>query len=104
MLLNLLIYINKRKLNKMITSGYNYEEILKQSQMLDNLINIYMRNWVRWKGWKNYLMSLLILDSLSIFLVHFYINICLHKKVPKSLKKKYLYIVVLVNRYVINYR
>ena len=50
MLLNLLIYINKRKLNKMITSGYNYEEILKQSQKLDELINIYMRNWVRWKG------------------------------------------------------
>ena len=51
MLLNLLIYINKRKLNKMITSGYSYDEILKQSQKLDELINIYMRNWVRWKEW-----------------------------------------------------
>lgn len=44
MLLNLLIYINKRKLNKMITSGYSYDEILKQSQKLDKLINIYMKN------------------------------------------------------------
>ena len=49
MVLNLLIYMNKRKLNKMITSGYSYDEILKQSQKLDKLINIYMRNWVRWK-------------------------------------------------------
>lgn len=52
MLLNLLIYINKRKINKMITSGYSYEEILKQSQKLDKLISIYMRNWVRGKEWK----------------------------------------------------
>lgn len=52
MLLDLLIYINKRKLERIITSGYSYEEILEQSQKLGKLINIYMRNWVRWKGWK----------------------------------------------------
>ena len=49
MLLNFLININKRKLNKMITDGYNYEEILVQSQKLDKLINIYMKNWVRFR-------------------------------------------------------
>jgi len=47
MLLNFLIWINKRKLDKMITSNCTYEEILKQSQKLDELINIYMRNWIR---------------------------------------------------------
>lgn len=53
MLLNFLIYINKRKLNKMITDGYNYEEILKQSQKLDKLINIYMKNYLKFKKEKN---------------------------------------------------
>lgn len=50
MLLNLLIYINKGKLERMITSGNSYDEILKQSQKLDKLINIYMKNWIKWKG------------------------------------------------------
>ena len=49
MLLNFLIYINKRKLNKMITDRYSYEEILVQSQKLDKLINIYMKNYLRFK-------------------------------------------------------
>lgn len=53
MLLNFLIYINKRKLNKMITDGYNYEEILKQSQKLDKLINIYMKNYLKLKKESN---------------------------------------------------
>ena len=50
MLLNFLIWINKRKLSRMITSDCTYEEILKQSQKLDWYINIWMKNWVRFKG------------------------------------------------------
>ena len=49
MLLNFLIWINKRKLDRMITSGDSYDNILKQSQKLDKLINIWMKNWVRFK-------------------------------------------------------
>lgn len=49
MLLNFLIWINKRKLDKMIASDYTYEKILKQSQRLDVYINIWMKNWVRFK-------------------------------------------------------
>lgn len=44
MLLNFLIWINKRKLDKMITSEYTYDEILKQSQKLDWYINIWYKN------------------------------------------------------------
>jgi hypothetical protein len=44
MLLYFLIWVNKRKLDKMITSNYNYAEILKQSQKLDIYINIWMKN------------------------------------------------------------
>jgi len=50
MLLNFLIWINKRKLDRMITSDCTYDEILKQSQKLDELINIWMKNWVRFRG------------------------------------------------------
>jgi hypothetical protein len=50
MLLNFLIWINKRKLDRMITSNCTYEEILKQSQKLDWYINIYMKNWIKFKG------------------------------------------------------
>ena len=50
MLLNFLIRLNKRKLDRMITENYSYDEILKQSQKLDKLINIWMKNWVRFKG------------------------------------------------------
>ena len=50
MLLDFLIWLNKRKLNRMITSGESYEEILKQSQKLDMYINIWVKNWVRFKG------------------------------------------------------
>lgn len=50
MLLNFLIWINKRKLDKMITSNCTYEEILKQSQKVDWYINIWMKNWIRFKG------------------------------------------------------
>lgn len=49
MLLNFLIWINKRKLNRMITSDCTYEEILKQSQKLDGYINIWMKNRIRFK-------------------------------------------------------
>jgi len=49
MLLNFLIWINKRKLDKMITSEYTYEEILKQSQKLDWYINIWYKNQIRFK-------------------------------------------------------
>ena len=49
MLLNFLIWINKRKLDKMITSNYTYEEILKQSQKLDWYINIWYKNEMRFK-------------------------------------------------------
>ena len=43
MFLNFLIRINKEKLNKMITSKSNYDKILKQSQKLDKLINIWVK-------------------------------------------------------------
>ena len=49
MLLNFLIWINKRKLDKMITSDYTYDEILKQSQKLDWYINIWYRAEIRFK-------------------------------------------------------
>ena len=49
MLLNFLIWINKRKLNKMITEDYSYDEILKQSQKLDVYVNIWMKNYMKWK-------------------------------------------------------
>lgn len=49
MLLNFLIWINKRKLNKMITNEKSYDEILKQSQKLDTYINIWMKNYARFK-------------------------------------------------------
>ena len=49
MLLNFLIWINKRKLDKMINHNYSYDEILKQSQKLDFLINIWMKNNIRFK-------------------------------------------------------
>jgi len=52
MLLNFLIWINKKKLDRMITSDYSYDKILKQSQKLDMYINIWMKNWVRFKGKK----------------------------------------------------
>ena len=38
MILDLLIKINKNKLNKMIEKNRNYEVILKQSQKLDTYI------------------------------------------------------------------
>ncbi|MBO5412846.1 MAG: Spo0E family sporulation regulatory protein-aspartic acid phosphatase [Clostridia bacterium] len=38
MILDLLIKINKNKLNKMIERNINYEVILKQSQKLDTYI------------------------------------------------------------------
>jgi len=47
MLLNFLIWINKRKLDKMITSNCTYEEILKQSQKLDIYINIWYKNRIK---------------------------------------------------------
>ena len=50
MLLNFLIWINKRKLNKMIAEDYSYDEILKQSQKLDVYINIWIKNWIRFKN------------------------------------------------------
>jgi len=37
----------------MINHNYSYEEILKQSQKLDELINIWMRNELRFKKMKN---------------------------------------------------
>lgn len=49
MLLNFLIWINKRKLDKMVTGDYTYDEILKQSQKLDELINIWIKNKIRFK-------------------------------------------------------
>lgn len=49
MLLNFLIWINKRKLDKMITSDYDYDEILKQSQKLDWYINIWYRAEIKFK-------------------------------------------------------
>ena len=49
MLLNFLIGINKRKLDKMINHNYSYDEILKQSQKLDELINIWMKNCIRFR-------------------------------------------------------
>ena len=57
MLLNFLIWINKRKLDRMITSDCTYDEILKQSQKLDELINIWMKNWVRFKSTKKYTLT-----------------------------------------------
>ena len=50
MLLNFLLWINKRKLDRMITQGESYKEILKQSQKLDIYINIWIKNWVSFKG------------------------------------------------------
>jgi hypothetical protein len=50
MLLDFLIWLNKRKLDRMITSNCTYDELLKQSQKLDMYINIWMKNWVRFKG------------------------------------------------------
>lgn len=47
MLLNFLIWINKRKLNRMINSDCTYEEILLQSQKLDWYINIWMKNYIK---------------------------------------------------------
>ena len=47
MLLNFLIWKNKRKLNKMIENGESYDEILKQSQKLDVYINIWMKNHIK---------------------------------------------------------
>lgn len=52
MLLNFLIYINRRKLNEMIIKNYSYNEILKQSQKLDELINIYMKKFKNFEGEK----------------------------------------------------
>jgi hypothetical protein len=49
MLLSFLIWINKRKLDKMINHNYSYDEILKQSQKLDVLINIWMKNDIRFR-------------------------------------------------------
>ena len=49
MLLNFLIWINKRKLDKMINHDYSYDEILKQSQKLDELINIWMKYFIRFR-------------------------------------------------------
>lgn len=46
MLLNFLIWINKRKLDKMINHDYSYDEILKQSQKLDVYVNIWMKNYI----------------------------------------------------------
>lgn len=50
MLLNFLIWINKRKLDKMITSNYTYDEILKQSQKLDWYINIWYKNELKFNA------------------------------------------------------
>lgn len=47
MLLKILIWKNKRKLNKMIENVENYDEILKQSQKLDAYINIWMKNHIK---------------------------------------------------------
>ena len=49
MLLNFLIWINKRKLDKMINHDYSYDEILKQSQKLDVLVNIWTKNHFRFR-------------------------------------------------------
>ena len=53
MLLNFLIWINKRKLDRMITSDYSYDEILKQSQKLDFYINIWLKNWIKFNQKNN---------------------------------------------------
>ncbi len=46
MLISFLIKINREKLDRMITSNCNYNDILKQSQKLDKYINMYIkRNW-----------------------------------------------------------
>lgn len=46
MLISFLIKINREKLERMITSNCNYNDILKQSQKLDKYINMYIkRNW-----------------------------------------------------------
>lgn len=50
MLLNFLIWFNKRKLDKMITSEWDYEEILKQSQKLDWYINIWYKNKMKFNA------------------------------------------------------
>ena len=34
----------------MINHNYSYDEILKQSQKLDVLINIWIKNWIRFKN------------------------------------------------------
>lgn len=57
MLLNFLIWINKRKLDKMITSDYTYDEILKQSQKLDWYINIWYKNEMRMKNVEKYIIT-----------------------------------------------
>ena len=46
-LLKLLIWINKRKLNKIIENDANYDEILKQSQKLDIYINIWLKGYIK---------------------------------------------------------
>lgn len=57
MLLDFLIWLNKRKLDRMITSNCTYEDLLKQSQKLDMYINIWMKNWVRFKSTKKYIIT-----------------------------------------------
>ena len=81
MLLNFLIWYNKRKLDKMITSDYSYDEILKQSQKLDVLINIWMKNYLRFRKRAWLISSSFKLNILMQFLMQH------HKKIIKFNKK-----------------
>ena len=49
MLLDFLIRFHKRKLDRMITEEYNYEKILRQSQRVDRLINLWMKYKQKYK-------------------------------------------------------
>ena len=49
-MLDLLIKINKRKLDKMITKDYNYNRILRQSQKVDFLINLWYKYKVKYNA------------------------------------------------------
>lgn len=42
-MINLLLYIHRRKLEKMIEKGEDYNKILRQSQILDKYINKKMK-------------------------------------------------------------
>ena len=45
-MINLLLYIHRRKLEKMIEKGEDYNKILRQSQILDKYINKKMKKMV----------------------------------------------------------